>query len=70
MEHIKRPSITRLARRAAIKSLSGDCFPVIHKAIGNEIKDIISAALVINSEHTTKTLMVEDVARCFRGSGL
>ena len=69
MEHIKKPSITRLARRAAIKSLSEECYPVIHQAIGEEIESIISAALIINSERGTKTLMMEDIRDAFRIRG-
>ena len=61
MNHITKPSITRLARRAGVKSLSEDCYSNIHNIIGAYISDIIIAALVVNSEHNTKTLMSEDI---------
>lgn len=61
MEHITKPSITRLARRAGVKSISEDCYPVIHQSIGESIENIIRVALVVNGARTTKTLMVEDV---------
>jgi histone H3/H4 len=69
MEHITKPSITRLARRAGIKSISEDCYPVIHKAIGASIEDVIKVALVVNSLRPTKTLMVEDVHDALRLRG-
>ena len=69
MDYITKPSITRLARRAGIKSLSEECYPVIHEAIGTEIENIISVALIINSERSTKTLMIDDIRDAFRIKG-
>ena len=57
MEHITKPSITRLARRAGVKSLSDDCYSNIRVIVEEYLSDIIVAALVVNSEHNTKTLM-------------
>ena len=61
MEDITKPSITRLARRAGVKSVSDDCFNTIRYLISNRLDDIILTALVVNSEHQTKTLMSDDV---------
>jgi histone H3/H4 len=58
---ITRPSITRLARRAGIKSLSEDCFPSVRALIAQHVNNIIRNALIINSEHQTKTLMADDI---------
>ena len=69
MDYITKPSITRLARRAGVKSISEECYAVIHEAIGTEIENIISAALIINSEHSTKTLMVDDIRDAFHIKG-
>lgn len=65
MEDITKPSITRLARRAGVKSVSDDCFNIIRYIISNRIDDIISTALVVNSEHQTKTLMADDIYDAF-----
>jgi histone H3/H4 len=62
---ITKPSITRLARRAGVKSVSDDCFNAIRKLINNRLDDLIAASLVVNSEHQTKTLMAEDVYDSF-----
>jgi histone H3/H4 len=61
MEHITKPSITRLVRKAGVKSMSEDCYPVIRNLIQTIIEDIVSKALIMNSEHSTKTLMNEDI---------
>lgn len=61
MEDITKPSITRLARRAGVKSISDDCFHAIRTLISNRLDELILASLVVNSEHHTKTLMADDV---------
>lgn len=65
MEDITKPSITRLARRAGVKSVSEDCFNSIRHLIANRMDELILAALIVNSEHQTKTLMSEDVYDAF-----
>lgn len=58
---ITRPSITRLARRAGIKSISEECFDNVRALITQRVDSIIQNAVIVNSEHQTKTLMVEDI---------
>jgi len=65
MQDITKPSITRLARRAGVKSVSDECFDPIRNIIYSQINDLIKAALVVNSEHQTKTLMAEDIYEAF-----
>jgi histone H3/H4 len=65
MEDITKPSITRLARRAGVKSVSDECFHSIRKIISNHLDEIIEASLVVNSERQTKTLMSDDVYDAF-----
>ena len=62
---ITKPSITRLARRAGVKSVSDECFHAIRKIITNRLDELILASLIVNSEHQTKTLMSEDVYDSF-----
>jgi histone H3/H4 len=66
MENITKPSITRLARRAGVKSISDNCFDTIRDLIGYRLEEVISASLIVNSEHQTKTLMAEDVYEALR----
>lgn len=61
MESITRPSIGRLARRAGVKSVSDDCFNITRKLIDMKLHEILSTALIVNSEHQTKTLMADDI---------
>jgi histone H3/H4 len=65
MEDITKPSITRLARRAGVKSVADDCFNPIRHLIANRLDNIIRTALIVNSEHQTKTLMSDDVYNAF-----
>jgi histone H3/H4 len=69
MENITKPSITRLARRAGVKSLSEECYNNIRGIVNAELSDIIVASLVVNSEHNTKTLMPEDIYEALRLRG-
>ena len=66
MDYITKPSISRLAKRAGIKTISDECYLIIHESIGEEINKIISTALAVNK---TKTLMVEDIQAAFRLNG-
>ena len=54
MEGITKPSLTRLARRAGVKSLSDDCFETVRNLIGMKLTEVIKTINVVNSEHQTK----------------
>ena len=58
---IPKPSLTRLARRAGVKSLSKDCYPYIRTLIRKKLQFTIEKILAVNSVRQTKTIMVEDV---------
>ena len=61
MDNISKPSINRIAKLAGIKSMSDDCYDLIKNIMFEKLDDIIKIAIVTNSEHQTKTLMVEDI---------
>lgn len=69
---ITKPSITRLARRAGVKSVSEECYDLVRKLINMELEEIIRVVMIVNSEHQTKTLMPEDIyeAVAFKGTNL
>jgi histone H3/H4 len=69
---ITRPCLVRLARRAGIKSLSKDCFPLIREIISARLDKIVKNALVVNEERGTKTLMDTEIyeALAFLGENL
>lgn len=66
---ITKPSITRLARRAGVKSVADDCYETVRTIVNDQLSDILSAALIVNSEHNTKTLMTDDIYQAFRLCG-
>ena len=66
MEHLTKPSITRLARKAGVKSLSDECHNSIRKIVEQNLNEIIISALVVNSEHNSKTLMKEHIYEALR----
>lgn len=65
MEFITKPSITRIARKAGVKSISDDCYPAIYNTIDELLNDIVKTAVIVNNEQNTKTLMVDDVYKSF-----
>jgi len=70
--YVTKPSITRLARSAGVKSISEDCFNFIRKLINAKLEETIRLTMIINSEHQTKTLMPDDIyeAISFEGANL
>ena len=56
-----KPSITRLARRAGVKSMSHVCVDTIRSLIGVELNEIIRMAVILNEQNSTKTVMTDDV---------
>ncbi len=66
IDTISKPSITRLARQAGIKSLSEDCFETVRNLIDDKLNEIVKTILVVNSEHLTKTVMVGDVYKALQ----
>lgn len=58
---LSKPSIVRISRKAGIKSISEECYPYIRALIYEKVEDIIKNAVIVNKEHDTKTLMVNDI---------
>lgn len=66
VDGVTKPAMIRISRRAGVKSVADECFPFIRKIIHNKVQDIIETAIIINSEHQTKTLMPEDIYESLR----
>ena len=58
---LSKPSITRLARRAGVKTLSDDSYNTIRNLIGMKLNEIVNAIIIVNDNHNTKTIMPNDV---------
>lgn len=59
-ENISKPSLTRLARKAGIKSLSDDCFPVLNTIIQNRLKDILRISHVLMEQRNGRVILERD----------
>lgn len=55
---ITKPSLTRLARQAGIKSIADDCYPYIRSLIKRRLTQVLDNALILNR---TKTLLASDI---------
>ena len=69
MDFVSKPSLTRLARKAGVKSLSDSSYPILNEIMDSLLINIIDTSLIITSEHNTKTLMTNDVYTALRISG-
>ena len=58
---ITKPSLTRLARKAGIKSISEETFPYIYAVFEQHLTDVLRTSLHVNEYMGTKTLMQENV---------
>ena len=66
---ITKPSLTRLTRKAGVKSTSEDCYPEINNFIQEKITEVLENVLIVNSERNTKTIMPEDIYTALSLSG-
>jgi histone H3/H4 len=69
MESITKPSLTRLSRKAGVKSVSDESFDTIREIMDKKILDIIRTSIIINSENLTKTLMPTDIYTSIKITG-
>lgn len=58
---LTKPSLTRLARCAGVKSLSDNCYDVLRKLVDDKLEEVIRITMIVNSLKHTKTLMTEDL---------
>jgi histone H3/H4 len=66
---LSKPAIVKLARRAGVKSLSDDCYNTIRNLVGMKLNEIVRATIVINDNHSTKTIMKNDVYKALECLG-
>ena len=65
-----KPAITRLARRAGVKSMSDDCVDVIRTLTAVKLNELLKTTLVINEQSSTRTIMPDDVYAALQFEGL
>ena len=57
---ISKPSLTRLARKAGIKSLSDECFPLLNSIIDSRIEDILKISHVLMEQREGRIILERD----------
>lgn len=70
MEGLTKRSLTRLARRAGVKSMSEDCINTIKSLIGIKLNEICYKISIINEQRDTKTIMTTDAYEALRFMGV
>lgn len=60
MESMSKASITRLGRRAGIRSMSEDCYNTVRSLCSLKLLEVVQATVTLNNEHSTKTIMSKD----------
>lgn len=58
---LTKPAITRLARRAGVKSMSDECIVPIRNLIAMKLDELITSTIIVNGQHTTKTIMDDHI---------
>lgn len=67
--NIPKPSITRLARKAGVKTLADDCYPILNHIIDRRLRDILDKSIQLNSIRDIKTLMLVDIENSLKSEG-
>tara|TARA_A100001011_G_C14318207_1_gene848979 strand:- start:2864 stop:3106 length:243 start_codon:yes stop_codon:yes gene_type:complete len=69
-DYITKPSISRLGKKAGVKSIADDTFKIIQEYLNDELESIIKKIIIMNNEQNTKTIMIDDVYKAFNLSGI
>jgi len=64
---ITKPALTRLARKAGVKSMAEDCVPLLQDEIRTKLHEILKIALIMSD---TKMLMEKDVYAALEALGV
>jgi len=69
-KYIKNTSLNRLSKRAGVKTLSNDAYPIIHSILSNKIQEISDLVKSVNDEHGTKNIMAKDLQKALEIAGV
>ncbi len=69
MDKLSKPAITRLARRAGVKSLSEDTFPKIRSNIDKILEEFIRTVMIVHRQNKTKVIMLSEVYKALESHG-
>tara|TARA_Y200000002_G_scaffold347705_1_gene323077 strand:- start:426 stop:671 length:246 start_codon:yes stop_codon:yes gene_type:complete len=70
-EHfIKNTSLNKLSKRAGVKTLSNNSYPIIHDILTNKMIEITNIIKSVNTENGTKNIMLKDLETTFEIMGI
>lgn len=55
-----KPALTRLARRAGVKSMSEDCVETLRNVMYLKLTELLTTMEIVNRQNNTKTMMPQD----------
>ena len=66
---ITKPALTRLARKAGVKSMSENCTNVLQKILYSKTERLLNDIIILNENKKNKTIMEDDVYETLRWNG-
>lgn len=67
---IKNTALNRLSKRAGVKTISNDVYPIIHDILTNKIIEISDIIKFVNAENGTQNIMIKDLQKTFELMGI
>tara|TARA_B100000686_G_scaffold299101_1_gene332670 strand:- start:3440 stop:3676 length:237 start_codon:yes stop_codon:yes gene_type:complete len=69
MKGITKPALTRLARKAGVKSMSENCINVLQKILYSKTERLLNDIIILNEHKKNKTIMEDDIYEALRWNG-
>ena len=66
---ITKPALTRLARKAGVKSMSENCINVLQRILYSKTERLLNDIIILNENKKNKTIMEDDVYETLRWNG-
>ena len=71
MSHnISKPALTRLARKAGVKTMSEECIPFVQDLIKEKLKDILKTSIVFSQNKKNKIILIDDLYHTLELEGI
>ena len=67
---IKNTALNKLSKRAGVKTLSNDAYPIIHNILTNKINEVSDIIKCVNAENGTQNIMIKDIQTAFEIMGI
>ena len=67
---ITKPALTRLARKAGVKSMSEECTPLLQKILSNRLEELLKTMIICSKNKNNKTLLIDDLYNALEWDGI